>query len=123
MGRQTRNSICCLSNGKIYWQEYGEKITATIKDPSSSGKNMCYFGKKNKYELLSLGARDVLVVPAKKKVHNVDHRCMHLFMYMHLKVVGIAFTLCSRCCIDKAPGAVFRYSFVRARCMLQKGKK
>ena len=65
----------------------------------------------------------MLVLPVKKKVHNVDHRCMHLFIYMHLKEVGISFTLCSSCCIKKAPGAVFRYSFVMARCMLQKGKK
>ena len=29
----------------VYWQEYGEKITATIKDPSSSDKNLRYFVK------------------------------------------------------------------------------
>ena len=57
----------------VYWQEYGEKITATIKDPSSSDKNLRYSVKKNKYELLniaSLGARDVLV-PAMKKVYTM----------------------------------------------------
>ena len=40
----------------VYWLEYGEKITATIKDPSSSDKNLRYFVKKNKYELLNIAS-------------------------------------------------------------------
>ena len=45
--------------------------TAAIKDPSSVDKNLRFFVKKSGFQILnipSLGARDVLVVPAKLQV-------------------------------------------------------
>ena len=55
----------------VYYEEFGDRITAAIKDPSSADKNLLYYVKKNNFQLLnlpSLGARDVLVVPAKEQV-------------------------------------------------------
>ena len=49
----------------------GDKIKAAIKDPSSVDKNLRFFVKKSGFQNLnipSLGARDVLVVPAKQQV-------------------------------------------------------
>ena len=54
-----------------YYEEFGDRIRAAIKDPSSADKNLRYYVKKNNFQLLnlpSLGARDVLVVPAKEQV-------------------------------------------------------
>ena len=55
----------------VYYEEFGDRIRAAIKDPSSADKNLLYYVKKNNFQLLNLprlGARDVLVVPAKKQV-------------------------------------------------------
>ena len=54
-----------------YYPKFGERIKATIKDPSTADKNLRFYVKKNKFQLLdlpSLDARDVLVVPAKQQV-------------------------------------------------------
>ena len=54
----------------VYYEEFGDRIRAAIKDPSSADKNLRYYVKNN-FQLLnlpSLGARDVLVVPAKEQV-------------------------------------------------------
>ena len=55
----------------VFYKDCGEKIKAAIKDPSSADKNLRYFIKKSGFQILnipSLGARDVLVVPAKQQV-------------------------------------------------------
>lgn len=55
----------------VYYQQFGDAIRAAIKDPSSADKNLRYFVKKNKFQLLdlpSLGAREVLVVPVNEQV-------------------------------------------------------
>ncbi len=55
----------------VSYKEFGDKVRAAIKDPSSADKNLRYYVKKNNFPLLnlpSLGARDVLVVPAKEQV-------------------------------------------------------
>ncbi len=54
----------------VFYEEFGDKVRAAIKDPSSADKNLRYYVKNN-FQLLnlpSLGARDVLVVPAKEQV-------------------------------------------------------
>ena len=55
----------------VFYQKFRDRIRAAVIDPSSADKNLHYFVKKNKFQLLdlpSLGARDVLVVPAKEQV-------------------------------------------------------
>ena len=32
----------------VFHKEFGDKIKAAIKDPSSADKNMCFFGKKKR---------------------------------------------------------------------------
>eukprot|EP00731_Ephydatia_muelleri_P025186 Em0017g269a len=59
----------------VFYKDCGEKIKAAIKDPSSADKNLRYFIKKSGFQILnipSLGARDVLVVPAKQQVARCD---------------------------------------------------
>eukprot|EP00731_Ephydatia_muelleri_P032771 Em0024g315a len=54
----------------IFYKEFGDKIKAAIKDPSSADKNMRFFVKKKGFQILnipSLGARDVLVIPVKEQ--------------------------------------------------------
>ena len=46
----------------VFYEEFGDKVRAAIKDPSSADKNLRYYVKKNNFQLLnlpSLGARDV----------------------------------------------------------------
>ena len=55
----------------IFYKDFGDKIKAAIKDPSSVDKNLRYFVKQRGFQILSilsLGARNVLVVPAKQQV-------------------------------------------------------
>ena len=55
----------------VFHRDFGDKVKTVIKDPSSADKNLRFFVKKTKLQLLdlpSLGARDVLVVPAKDQV-------------------------------------------------------
>ena len=55
----------------VFHKEFGDKIKAAIKDPSSVDKNMRFFVKKKGFQILnipSLGARDVLVIPVKEQV-------------------------------------------------------
>ena len=55
----------------VFCKDFGEKIKAAIKDTSSADKNLRFFIKKSGFQILnipSLGARDVLVVPAKQQV-------------------------------------------------------
>ena len=55
----------------VFHKAFGEKVKAAIKDSSSADKNLRFFVKKTALQLLdlpSLGARDVLVVPAKEQV-------------------------------------------------------
>ena len=55
----------------VFYKDFGDKIKAAIKDPSSVDKNLRFFVKKSGFQILnipSLGARDVLVVPAKQQV-------------------------------------------------------
>ena len=52
-----------------FTKTFGEKIKAAIKDPASVDKNLRFFVKKSGFQILNipiLGARDVLVVPAKQ---------------------------------------------------------
>ncbi|KAL5503594.1 hypothetical protein EMCRGX_G010567 [Ephydatia muelleri] len=54
----------------VFHKEFGDKIKAAIKDPSSADKNMRFFIKKKGFQILnipSLGARDVLVIPVKEQ--------------------------------------------------------
>ena len=56
-----------------FHKEFGDKIKAAIKDPSSVDKNMHFFVKKKGFQILnipSLGARDVLVIPVKEQVKS-----------------------------------------------------
>ena len=71
----------------VFYKDCGEKIKAAIKDPSSADKNLRYFIKKSGFQILnipSLGARDVLVVPAKQQVglRNVG-RQLSIIGYKH----------------------------------------
>lgn len=55
----------------VFHKDFGEKIIGALKDPSSVDKNLRFYIKKNKFKILnlpSLGAHDVLVVPAKHQV-------------------------------------------------------
>ena len=57
----------------IFYKDFGDKIKlkAAIKDPSSVDKNLRYFVKQRGFQILSilsLGARNVLVVSAKQQV-------------------------------------------------------
>ena len=55
----------------VFHKAFGEKVKAAINDSSSADKHLRFFVKKNMLQLLdlpSLGARDVLVVPAKEQV-------------------------------------------------------
>ena len=55
----------------VFHRDFGDKIKAVIKDPSSADKSLRFFVRKTQLQLLdlpSLGARDVLVVPAKEQV-------------------------------------------------------
>ena len=70
----------------VFYKGLGEKIKAAIKDPSSVDKNLRFFVKKSGFQILnipSLGARDVLVVPAKQQVGLTvmlvvgDCRCLY----------------------------------------------
>ena len=57
----------------VFHKEFGDKIKAAIKDPSSADKNMRFFVKKKGFQILnipSLGARDVLVIPVKEPVKS-----------------------------------------------------
>ena len=57
----------------VFHKEFGDKIKAAIKDPSSADKNMRFFVKKKGFQILnipSLGARDVLVIPVKEQVKS-----------------------------------------------------
>ena len=48
----------------VFYKDFGDKIKAAIKDPSSFDKNLRFFVKKIGFQILnipSLGARDVLV--------------------------------------------------------------
>ncbi|KAL5475764.1 hypothetical protein EMCRGX_G025614 [Ephydatia muelleri] len=54
----------------VFYKDFGDKIKAAIKDPSLVDKNLRFFVKKSGFQILnipSLGARDVLVVPAKQQ--------------------------------------------------------
>eukprot|EP00731_Ephydatia_muelleri_P024213 Em0016g484a len=54
----------------VFHKEFGDKIKAAIKDPSSVDKNTRFFVKKKGFQILnipSLGARDVLVIPVKEQ--------------------------------------------------------
>ena len=57
----------------VFYKDFGDKIKAAIKDPSSVDKNLRFFVKKSGFQILNIlslaiGPRDVLVVPAKQKV-------------------------------------------------------
>ena len=55
----------------VFYKDFGDKIKAAIKDPSSVDNNLRFFVKKSGFHILnipSLGARDVLVVPAKQQL-------------------------------------------------------
>ena len=57
----------------VFHKEFGDKIKAAIKDPSSVDKNTRFFVKKKGFQILnipSLGARDVLVIPVKEQVKS-----------------------------------------------------
>ena len=57
----------------VFHKEFGDKIKAAIKDPSSVDKNSRFFVKKKGFQILnipSLGARDVLVIPVKEQVKS-----------------------------------------------------
>ena len=54
----------------VFYKDFGDKIKAAIKDPSSVDKNLRFFVKKSGFQISnipSLGARDVLVVPANSR--------------------------------------------------------
>ena len=58
------------TSGVVY-KDFGDKIKTAIKDPSAVDKNLRFFVKKKGFQIMnipSLGARDVLVVPAKEQV-------------------------------------------------------
>ena len=38
----------------VYYEEFGDRIRAAIKDPSSADKNLCYYVKKNNIQSLNL---------------------------------------------------------------------
>ncbi|KAL5468953.1 hypothetical protein EMCRGX_G030114 [Ephydatia muelleri] len=57
------------TNG-VFYKDFRDNIKAAKKDPSSVDKNLRFFVKKSGFQILnipSLGARDVLVVPAKQQ--------------------------------------------------------
>ena len=63
--------VCVCMYVCMYVYVYVCKIKAAIKDPSSVDKNLHSFVKKSGFQILNiprLGARDVLVVPAKQQV-------------------------------------------------------
>ena len=54
----------------VFYKAFGDKVKATIKDPSCADKHLSCFVKKTMLQLLEipgLGAHDVLVVPAKEQ--------------------------------------------------------
>ena len=56
------------TSGVIY-AELGERIVRVLKDPTAGDKNLRFYVKKHKFELLdlpSLGVQEVLVVPVKQ---------------------------------------------------------
>ena len=55
----------------VFYKAFGDKVKAAIKDPSCADKHLRFFVKKAVLQPLDisvLGARDVLVVPAKEQV-------------------------------------------------------
>lgn len=61
----------------IFYQDFGEKVKEAIKDPSATSvdKHLRFYIKKNDLsvlDLLSVGARDLLVVPVKENKENVE---------------------------------------------------
>ena len=55
----------------VFYKAFGDKVKAAIKDPSCADKHLRFFVKKamlQQLDIPSLGARDVLVVPAKEQV-------------------------------------------------------
>ena len=82
------------TSGVVY-KDFGDKIKTAIKDPSAVDKNLRFFVKKKGFQILnipSLGARDVLVVPAKEQVllTKLFVSCTQLLM----RVVAIHRTKC-----------------------------
>ena len=60
----------------VYHRDFGDRVRAAIKDPSCADKSLRFFVKKTRLQLLdlpSLGARDVLVVPAKEQVCQLQN--------------------------------------------------
>ena len=50
---------------------FGARIIAVVRDPTAGDKNMKFYVKKRKFQILdlpSLGMKNVLVVPAKTEV-------------------------------------------------------
>ena len=79
----------------VVYKDFGDKIKTAIKDPSAVDKNLRFFVKKKGFQILnipSLGARDVLVVPAKEQVllTKLFVSCTQLLM----RVVAIHRTKC-----------------------------
>ena len=55
----------------------GERIIRVLKDPTAGDKNLRFYVKKHKFQLLdlsSLGVQEVLVVPVKQN-SEVNHNC------------------------------------------------
>ena len=79
----------------IFYKEFGDKIKAAIKDPSSADKNMRFFVKKKGFQILnipSLGARDVLVIPVKEQVksHKSSHSSHEMYkLYSVIELVAL----------------------------------
>ena len=60
----------------VYHRDFGDRVRAAINDPSSADKSLRFFVKKTRLQLLdlpSLGAHDVLVVPAKEQVCQLQN--------------------------------------------------
>eukprot|EP00731_Ephydatia_muelleri_P005525 Em0002g1701a len=82
----------------VFYKDFGVKIKAAIKDPSSVDKNLRFFVKKSGFQISnipSLGARDVLVVPANSRHPQSQglveraHQTLHKTMAAEISASGL----------------------------------